>query len=647
MLDWLAFVLVKNLGLLLCALPPSAALWLGERLGALAFRFQPKRTAIGIRNLQAAFPGKYTPRKAARIIHACYRQLGAGIFELLRLPNIDRAYIDRYLIVEGRERFDSLRASGRPVIFLAGHFGSWEMSSIAAALYGFPVVALARVQQKFPRLYNLLVSYRESKGCTIVHKGGGMRKLIAALDNNQMVGIVGDQASRRGMLVSFFGRPALFATGPFEMAVSRKALIVPVFIHRLKGPSHRLVIEPPFEVSGTLPKEEAIRQAIEHFTGSLARHITESPSQWLWMHKRWKHTPARRVLVISDGKTGHTKQSLAVVSAIAKQKPQTESRVVEIRFRRPLGRLLALLWSCFMPKGWGASACLFRALTRESAVALLSAYADVVVSCGSATHPVNVLASRYYGARSIALMNPSPLPLAQFDLVIAPAHDQLPPRSNVVSIVGAIAEPVAEAELSQAAEALAGHPAFRKDNDSPQGRVVGLLVGGNTLEFVLTDDWAGQLAEQLKSACRATNSRYVVTTSRRTPASAEERFAQALGPDPRCALLLLAGRHRLNGTMPGILGLADIVVVTSESISMITESCSAGRRVIVVSLPCRSGKQADKHEAFLQGLKQRVRVDVVPVEQVHEAIVRALGDSAPFARLDNTALIRSALEKVL
>ena len=380
MLDWIACALVKTASAVLCRLPPQVAVQLGAALGQLAAWLQPKRTYLGIQNLRAAFDGQLSPGETQRLILACYRQLGSGILELLRLPVMDQAYLGRYIAIDGLEHFDRAVASGRPVILLTGHFGNWELSSIVAALHGFPILALARAQDKLPKLYALLVSYRESKGCRIVHKGGAMKQLLAALDRGQLVGIVGDQASRQGVFVDFFGRPALFATGPFELARRKDALLLPAFIHRERGPFHRLVLEPPICLPQDGPADEAVRAGLTQFAEALARHIRQDPAQWLWMHRRWKRTPARRVLVLSDGKLGHLKQSLAAVAALRERCPAAAHAVVEIRYRHAACRALALLWSWGAPFGWGAARCLQWALAPASARALLNRYADLVIS---------------------------------------------------------------------------------------------------------------------------------------------------------------------------------------------------------------------------------------------------------------------------
>lgn len=649
LLDWLGCTAVKAASWAFCRLSPEAAVWVGQGLGGLAYLAQPKRARLGVLNLRAAFDGQFTPREGRRIIRACYRQFGASLVELLRLPVMGRAYLDRYLRIEGRRIFEDAVTSGRPVILLTGHYGNWEFSSIAAALLGYPITALARMQAKFPRLYRLLVSYRESKGCTIIHKGGAMRRLIAALELRKPVGIIGDQASRQGMFVEFFGRPAQFATGPFKLARHRRALIVPAFIHRVRGPFHRIVVEPPLEVSWDLPEEEALREAIGRFAHLLAQHITQDPHQWLWMHNRWKRTPARRVLVLSDGKAGHLKQSLAVVEAMRERSGHVMHRVVEIRYRSGVARALALLWSRIAPGALGAEACLSRCLMPSCAVELLKRSADCLVSCGSSVAPVNLLWARAHRAKSVVIMNPTPLPLSRFSLVIAPYHDGLAPRPNLVSIAGAIARMPEEA-LRRAGEGLRAHPKFRPPALPGQPRpAIAVFVGGDTAEFRLGEAFVESLMSQVLAACEAVDGWCVVTSSRRTSPGVERLLAQKLSRHPRCRLLLLAGQDPLDGTLEGMLGLADVAVVTGESVSMVSEACASGRRVVAVEPPLREGYRGPtaKHLRFLQQLKAQGYVHLHPLPEVGHGIRRALAERQAPKRLDDFSVVREAVVKLL
>ncbi len=696
MIDWLACAFVRVIGGVLCRLSPSVAVRIGQGLGALAYWLQPTRTRIGILNLRAAFPGQRSPPEARRIIRACYQHMGAGLVELLRLPVMDRAYLDRYITIKDLDRFERAVASGRPLIFLTGHYGNWELYSIVSALLGSPVVALARAQEKLPRLYRLLVSYRESTGCTIIHKGGAIKQLIAALRARRPVAIVGDQASRQGIFVEFFGRPALFATGPFRLAREHGAVMVPTFIHRLRGPFHRIIIEPPIELDRGVPAAEVIRQGIERFAAALARHVEEDPCQWLWMHKRWKHSPARRVLVLSDGKAGHVRQSLAVVEVLRQARPALSHEVVEIRYRSRLSRLLATLWSWWAPRGLGVEWCLRWTLSRESAAALLSRTADVIISCGASTAPANLLWAAENRAKAVVLMNPSPLPLRRFHLVIAPRHDRLPRRANVVQIPGAFAPVMDEQRLRDARDRLRSHPRFREARTAHPiaggalsragaqaiqeraGRSAGpsldaygqadacrqriaVFLGGDTARHALSLPFAESLMAQVLAACEVIDGECLVTTSRRTPEAVEQRLSDGVDAHPRCRLLLRASRDPIAGTMEGMLGEADVAVVTGESISMVSEACASGRPVIVVELPVRRARgslprlqqvlcrgEPTKHQRCLQGLVERGHVQVVTVPELGAALKQVVARPHPAAGvLDHVAVVREALLKLV
>jgi len=404
MVDWLLWVFVKGLGAVLCRLPAAVAIWLGARVGELVYWMRSTRAQVGVQNVRAAFDGELSVPQTHRIVRASFAQLVAGIFEMLRLPVMDRAYVDRYITLEGREHFDRALASGRPVVALTGHYGNWEFTAITGALLGYPIVVLARVQEKLPRLYQFLVSSREAKGCRIVHTGGAMKELRAALDRREVIGIVGDQPDRYAMWVEFFGRPSLFATGAYELAYSSNALIVPFYMRRLRGPFHRLVFEPAIDLAREGgDKKAAIRAGMVYFAQTLTRHIREEPGQWLWIHRRWKHTPARRVLVLGDGKAGHLKQSLAVVESLRRHSPELSCYTVEIRYRSRMARLAGSLWSRWMPARWGAATCLKHVLTPDSARELLSRYADVIVSCGASTVPANRLWATDSRAESVVV----------------------------------------------------------------------------------------------------------------------------------------------------------------------------------------------------------------------------------------------------
>lgn len=643
MLDWLACSFVRVFGWIVCRLPLGFSVRVGAAAGWIVSWLAPSRIRIGCWNIKAALGDRLAPGEPKRIVRKLFMNLGAGFVEMLRLPAMDMAYAMRYLTVSGQEHFDRFITT-RPMILLSGHFGNWELCSIAATyIKGHPLTAVARMQDKFPKLYELLVSYREAKGCTVVHKGNATRQVLKALDALQPVAIVADQASRKGIFVNFLGRPALFATGPFELARMRNAVLLFVFTHRIRGAYHRLVVEPPVELPSGDP-EAAIRYGVEQFAAALEKHILEDPSQWLWLHKRWKFTTATRVLVLSDGKLGHVKQSLAVVQALKEHSDGIQDRLLEVRYRSRFGRALAVAYAAlpWIPGRW----CALRlALEPACYAALANAYANIVVSCGASTAPVNALVSRDTRAKSVVIMNPSPLPVSRFTLAFVPMHDRPKPGRNVVPTMGALSV-APNGPLPAAGERLQGHPRFRAVGAA--GPEIAVFVGGDTPDYQVTAAFVEQVMGQVLGVCEELDGACLVTTSRRTAPAVEQWLSARLGEHPRCRLLLLASRDQLDGTLHGMVGRAKAIVVTADSVSMVSEACASGRTVFVVEPPLKPGaSRATKARRYLEALAREQYVHRPSLADAGQAIRRVLQDRRAPRRLETYAAVRDAVKRLL
>ncbi len=360
--------------------------------------------------------------------------------------------------------------------------------------------------------------------------------------------------------------------------------------------------------------------------------------------------PPRRILVLSDGKLGHLKQSLAVLELLQEQATAISSEVIEVRYRSRLARAVALLWSWWVPGGAWACRVLEWTLHPQTAESLLRRYADVIISCGSSTIPVNLLWALENRAKSVVIMNPHPVPLRRFSLVIAPRHDGLPQRPNVVHTVGAIAHRLRDDEAAQAKSRLQHHSQFRPLGDVTHPHpVCAVFIGGDTLHYEVNQAFAEALVAQVKAACEAVDGWYLVTTSRRTTPSVERWLTERASRDPRCRLLLIATHDPIDGTMDGMLGSADVSVVTGESISMVSEACASGRRVLVVEPPLRHANASTltKHQRFLHDVVKEGYARKVAIPELGMTIQRVLKERQPTKPLDNFAKVREAVRKLL
>jgi KDO2-lipid IV(A) lauroyltransferase len=222
-----------------------------------------------------------------KIARGCFRQAGMNLSELLHFFRRDRRAILSCLEVEGWESVQAARAAGRPLLFLTGHCGNWEMISTVLYNGGITPAAVARPLDD-PALQKLVVDLRAHFGTLTIARGtrGAARQLLETLRRGGALAMLIDQDTKvDGVWVPFFGRPAFTPVGAAEIALRQKALVIPSFIERRADRDHLVRFLPALD----LPDDP--RNATALMTAKIEEQIRRQPEQWVWWHKRWRRQP--------------------------------------------------------------------------------------------------------------------------------------------------------------------------------------------------------------------------------------------------------------------------------------------------------------------------------------------------------------------
>jgi mitochondrial fission protein ELM1 len=123
---------------------------------------------------------------------------------------------------------------------------------------------------------------------------------------------------------------------------------------------------------------------------------------------------------------------------------------------------------------------------------------------------------------------------------------------------------------------------------------LGILLGGDNAAYRLTDGVIDNLLSLLRRANAAAGYCAMITPSRRTSEAVKRRLDAALSSEPWATIWDGSGEN----PYLGILALADRLIVTSDSISMISEALAAGAPVHVLPLE----GHGERHGAFLQDI---------------------------------------------
>jgi mitochondrial fission protein ELM1 len=305
--------------------------------------------------------------------------------------------------------------------------------------------------------------------------------------------------------------------------------------------------------------------------------------------------------VLSEPYAGLQAQALGLAEAAG-----LSPAVLELHPKRPWSWLPAARWP------WPLAA-----------VGLHDAPADLLFTAGG-TAGAGGAALRSNGTRVVQVQNPR-MRLDRFDLVVANRHDGIAGPNVIVTRTA-----LHRVTIPRLREAAA---IWRPRLAHLPRPLVAVLVGGSNGRFRLEEAEGAMLAARLSEMMVKDQPGLAITPSRRTSPAVRKIIARTLAP-------LGAWTWDMEGENPyfGLLALADVIVATVDSISMVSEAAATRAPILLADLPGRS----KRIRLFLDGLIKddrarpfEGRLDMWPVQPVNDTpeagaeVARRLGLPGP------------------
>ena len=344
-------------------------------------------------------------------------------------------------------------------------------------------------------------------------------------------------------------------------------------------------------------------------------------------------------MILKDGRTGHLRQAQAVARAVREQTSPVKTVELDVVFKNNFAeKMLNLTTFLFGKVIRSPIKYLEMTLTAESFASLEGTHADIIVCTGSSTRAAALLLGKENMAKTISLMKPVPFSETDFDLSVIPYHDGARLRDNVVMTHGALNMVFPEC-LAQAREQLIEYADMKK------GLKIGVLIGGNSKYYSLDLGLAGKIIEELKKFTDEYNAWLLVSTSRRTPNNVDEYIKKSLEVYPRCIFKVFPNEKKYDFALNGILGVADVVVVTGESISMVSESATSDAHTIVLPLKKILTGRKTKHEKFINHLEQEKIVRVAHYDALYDELKDYINGMFSLKKLDDNEKLNKAIKE--
>jgi len=258
--------------------------------------------------------------------------------------------------------------------------------------------------------------------------------------------------------------------------------------------------------------------------------------------------------ILSDNLVGHEKQSISLA-----EKLNINYKLIKIKkinfFKRNLSSFFNLQKKNFFKPP----------------------YPKIIISCGKNTAYYSKMIKQKTKNKifSIFIQKP-PINLNNFDVVISPKHDKCK-GLNVIETQGA---------LTKINSKYIKNINKKKPPSVLKEKFISLLIGGDSRHHKITKPILDKIIKNLKSIEEQKKIRIFILVSRRT--GKKDYLYLKKNLISKNFIFVLPNSKKVSYL--NAISFAKAIIVTSDSVSMVTEACSTGKPTYIIDIPTKSKK---------------------------------------------------------
>ena len=293
---WLIYALVRGCIMVLLMFPLEWNLRTARLMGTIWWHLMPRHRERARTHLRIAYGETLTPAEIDRLALRALQQQAMWVMEFIFAPRLINEWTwSRYVRLVNMNEALAALLENKGALLLTGHYGNWELAGFLLAVIGFDVVAIMRPLDNV-YLNRFLVRTRRRSGLELLYKKGASAEAESIVRRGAALGFIADQnAGRKGLFVNFFGRAASTYKSIGLLAMSLEVPIIVGYARRI-GDSFRYEVgaQRVIHPHEWRVREDPLRWITQEYTAALEAAIRVDPSQYLWIHRRWKSRPKPR-----------------------------------------------------------------------------------------------------------------------------------------------------------------------------------------------------------------------------------------------------------------------------------------------------------------------------------------------------------------
>lgn len=261
-------------------------------LGRLAFRCDKHSRKHTLNNLRLAYGNEKSEEEIQQMGLEVFEEIGVSVTDFFATVFIrDKERYFKMVKVEGLEHLQKAYDRGKGVLCLIPHLSIWELSAVTPPMLGFRTSAVSK-PIKGMLFQKSMVHFRAKRGMRNYERDHSYQKILDSLHDGECMIMMIDQDTKvKGAFVDFFGHQAYTPLGCARVAADTGCAVVPMATIRTGDGQYLFKIEPELPLIDTGNLEEDLVANTQAETAAMERFVRDYPTQWVWMHRRWKTTP--------------------------------------------------------------------------------------------------------------------------------------------------------------------------------------------------------------------------------------------------------------------------------------------------------------------------------------------------------------------
>jgi len=284
----LSYWLIKACGFLAHVLPLNVSYGITTAVSYVVYYSWPALRKSVIQNMRQVLGPDADDRVVKATARSAFRNYFKYLVDFLRFPHVTSDELERIIRSSGWEHLDRALESGKGVIFVGFHFGSWDLAGAILAVRGYPLNVVAESFQP-EQLNELIQRARIEKGMKIIPLENAARKVLRSLRQNEVLGLLIDRPEPvGGVPVEFFGKITSVPAGAATLALKTGAKLVLGYIVRCPDNTFigRILPHVDFEATGDFSRD--IQKVTQEIMRAVEECIRSYPDQWYMFRDMWQ-----------------------------------------------------------------------------------------------------------------------------------------------------------------------------------------------------------------------------------------------------------------------------------------------------------------------------------------------------------------------